>query len=293
MLLSKNRVIRRRAVVGLLVAASLMLLTASYREGSTGVVGSMQRTVVSVTAPFATVAHRVTRPFVDGWHWTTGLIHARNQTAELKILRTEVGKDASTIRQLQDQLAQVESTAHWVQKNTQYRTVSGSVYMESGGGPTGGQDTTVMIGIGSANGVAVHDAVVAPTSDGGGLVGLVTNVTSSTAQVQLLLDGSTGVTAEVQGEQGAFGTIVAAPGSPGELSLIEVPGTARVKNGDTVVTTGANGRLGSYYPDGIPIGLVQGLKLSDQSGTATYSSIEVTPFVDFGSLNSVIVLETH
>src|SRR5579884_2908163 len=91
MLLSKNRVIRRRAVVGLLVAASLMLLTASYREGSTGVVGSVQRTVVSVTAPFATVAHRVTRPFVDGWHWTTGLIHARNQTAQLRILRTEVG----------------------------------------------------------------------------------------------------------------------------------------------------------------------------------------------------------
>ncbi len=47
MLLSKNRVIRRRAVVGLLVAASLTLLTVSYREGSTGVVGSMQRGVAS------------------------------------------------------------------------------------------------------------------------------------------------------------------------------------------------------------------------------------------------------
>ena len=68
MLLSKNRVIRRRAVVGLLVAASLTLLTMSYREGSTGVVGSMQRGVVELTAPFASVAHRVTRPFVDGWH---------------------------------------------------------------------------------------------------------------------------------------------------------------------------------------------------------------------------------
>src|SRR5436190_23726787 len=82
MLLSKNRVIRRRAVVGLLVAASLTLLTMSYREGSTGVVGSVQNGVTEVTAPFASVAHRVTSPFVDAWHWTTGLIHARDQTAK-------------------------------------------------------------------------------------------------------------------------------------------------------------------------------------------------------------------
>ena len=289
MLLSKNRVIRRRAVVGLLVAASLMLLTASYREGSTGVVGSVQRTVVSVTAPFATVAHRVTRPFVDGWHWTTGLIHARNQTAQLRVLQTQLGQDASKIRQLEAQLAQAQAAANWVQKNPQFRSVSGSVFITSQQGPT----DVIQIGIGSNDGVALNDAVVAPASDGGGLVGLVTEVTGSTAQVQVLLDPQTGVTAAVQGEQGAFGTIVPATGSPGQLSLIQVPATARVQNGDTVVTTNFSGRLKSIYPAGIPIGRVQGLKLSDQNGTATYSGIEVTPFVDFGSLNSVIVLETH
>ena len=56
MLLSKNRIIRRRAVVGLLLAASLTLLTLSFRQGSSGVVGEIQRDAVSVTAPFATVA---------------------------------------------------------------------------------------------------------------------------------------------------------------------------------------------------------------------------------------------
>jgi rod shape-determining protein MreC len=290
MLLSKNRVIRRRAVVGLLIAASLMLLTASYREGSTGVVGSVQRNVVSVTAPFATVAHRVTRPFVDGWHWTTGLVHARNQTAQLKILQTKLGKDASTIRQLRAANAELAKDAHYVQNQTHYKTVTGSVLMESYGSSPA---KTVTIGIGSDHGVAVNDAVVAPVSDGGGLVGRVEQVTGGQALVQVLLDPDTGVTAQVQGEQGALGTIVPATGSPGQLSLIEVPATARVKNGDTVVTNGFNGRLKSIYPDGIPIGRVDGLKLSDQSGTATYSSIQVTPFVDFGSLNSVIVLETN
>src|SRR6478752_5795401 len=119
MLLSKNRVIRRRAVVGLLIAASLMLLTASYREGSTGVVGSVQRNVVSVTAPFATAAHRVTRPFVDGWHWTTGLVHARNQTAQLATLKVQVGKDASRIAELTSQNAALKAAANWRQQNPQ------------------------------------------------------------------------------------------------------------------------------------------------------------------------------
>ena len=45
-------VIKRRA-------ASLTLLTLSFRQGSTGFVGEIQRNAVSVTAPFATVAHRV------------------------------------------------------------------------------------------------------------------------------------------------------------------------------------------------------------------------------------------
>src|SRR6476646_9730709 len=109
MLLSKNRVIRRRAVVGLLVAASLTLLTMSYREGSTGVVGSIQRGAVSVTAPFASAAHRVTRPFVDGWNWTTGLVHARNQTAQLHIDETKIGQLVSQANELKSKLATAQA----------------------------------------------------------------------------------------------------------------------------------------------------------------------------------------
>src|SRR6476660_4020951 len=135
MLLSKNRVIRRRAVVGLLVAASLTLLTVSYREGSTGVVGSMQRGVVGVTAPFASAAHRVTRPFVDGWHWTTGLVHARNQTS---------------------QNAALKAAANWRQQNPQFKSITGSVIIQP---QSLGSQKSVMLGIGSDQGVAVNDAV--------------------------------------------------------------------------------------------------------------------------------------
>jgi rod shape-determining protein MreC len=287
MLLSKNRVIRRRAVVGLLVAASLTLLTVSYREGSTGVVGSMQRGVVGVTAPFASVAHRVTRPFVDGWHWTTGLVHARNQTAQLATLRVQVGKDASRIAALTAQNAALKAAAAYREQNTQFKSISGSVIIQP---QSLGSQTSVMLGIGSDQGVAVNDAVVAPVSDGGGLVGRVSEVTGGTATVQTLLDPTTGVTAQVQGASGAVGTIIPASGTPGELTMVQVPKSVRVRKGDTVITTGSSGRLASLYPDGIPIGRVSQVTIADSALTM---EIQVTPFVDFSNPDVMIVLETH
>ena len=285
MLLSKNRVIRRRAVVGLLVAASLTLLTMSYREGSTGVVGSVQNGVTEVTAPFASVAHRVTSPFVDAWHWTTGLINARDQTARLHQLEAQAGRDTATIQQLQDRINMLEGQAHYVQQNARFKTVSGSVIIESPDSDT----PSVMIGIGTDSGVQVNDPVVAPSSSGGALVGRVKEVTGSTATVQVLLDPAIGVTASVQNRQGANGTIVPSTGTPGELTMAEVPQSALVKDGDTVVTSGYAGKLGSFYPDGIPIGRVTYVQ-NDDLGQQN-KQIQVTPFVNFDNLSGVVVLE--
>jgi rod shape-determining protein MreC len=285
MLLSKNRVIRRRAVVGLLVAASLTLLTMSYREGSTGVVGSVQNGAAQVTAPFASVAHRVTSPFVDGWHWTTGLISARNQTAKLHQLEAQAGRDTATIQQLQDKVNTLTQQAHYVQQNAKFHPVSGSVIIESPDSDT----PSVMIGIGSDDGVQENDPVVAPSSSGGALVGRVQAVTGSTATVQVLLNPAIGVTASVQNRQGANGTIVPSTGTPGELTMAEVPQSALVKNGDTVVTSGYAGKLGSYYPDGIPIGRVTYVQ-NDDLGQQN-KQIQVTPFVNFDNLSGIVVLE--
>ena len=285
MLLSKNRVIRRRAVVGLLVAASLTLLTMSYREGSTGVVGSVQSGAAELTAPFASVAHRVTSPFVDAWHWTTGLVNARNQTAKLQRLEAQAGRDAARIKQLEQENTTLKGQAHYVQENPTFHPVSGSVIIQSPDSDT----PSVMIGIGSDQGVQVNDPVIAPLSSGGALVGRVKEVTGNTATVQVLLDPAIGVTASVQNRQGANGTIVPSTGTPGELTMAEVPQSALVKDGDTVVTSGYTGRLKSLYPDGIPIGLVTYVQ-NDDLGQQS-KQIQVTPFVNFQNLSGVVVLE--
>ena len=113
MLLSKNRIIRRRAVVGLLLAASLTLLTLSFRQGSTGLVGEIQRDAVSITAPFATVAHRVTRPAVDAWNWASGLASARDSSEQLKKLRDQYGAQQVRYQAATEEVARLKALLHF------------------------------------------------------------------------------------------------------------------------------------------------------------------------------------
>jgi rod shape-determining protein MreC len=61
-----------------------------------------------------------------------------------------------------------------------------------------------------------------------------------------------------------------------------------VNEDDIVITSGWQvGTLASLYPRGIPIGKVSGVSRRDVD---LYTRIQLTPFVDFDSLEHVIVL---
>jgi cell shape-determining protein MreC len=67
-----------------------------------------------------------------------------------------------------------------------------------------------------------------------------------------------------------------------------------VKLGQVVVTAGlaSNAQhLEALLPAGIPIGQVTGVSQSNES--APNKVIQVTPFVDFGSLDQVLVLKVQ
>jgi cell shape-determining protein MreC len=63
----------------------------------------------------------------------------------------------------------------------------------------------------------------------------------------------------------------------------------RVEVGDTIITAGSpgKGRLPSLYPRNIPIGVVTS---AGQNDTDIFKQIQVQPFVDLGSVQSVLVL---
>jgi rod shape-determining protein MreC len=289
MLVGKNHAHRRRAVLGLLLAASITLLTLSFREGSDGAIGSLQRGVQTVTAPFSDAATRVARPFVDAWGWTTGLVHARQENEKLKRMLDEAGGKQIRLAEAEAEVQRLRALLGFQLPNGYQKQPANVIALS----PTAYQNR-IVLDVGSAQGIKRYDAVVAPAGQGAGLIGRVESVASDSCTVMLLLDRASSVTGRVLGAPGAWGLIEASPGDPGQLNLGLVEISTRVPPNGVVVTAGLRNPsttgedLKSLLPPDIPVGRITSVGQSDVS---QYHSIQVTPFVDFNDLSQVIVLK--
>jgi rod shape-determining protein MreC len=276
--------LRRRLIVGLLILASLVLISLSYRSDETGPLSGVHSAGATVLRPFAVGLERVAQPFRDAYGWADSLLTARSEAEQL---RAEV----SDLRQraFQSEFALQEN--EYLRRQLRY--IDGprfpsdyddnSIVTEVIGRPGVAFAQAIVVAAGSDDGVRVLDPVV----NADGLVGLVTRVTSDTARVQLLTDEEAAASA-VDIRTGAEGIVRHARGTRETLVLDRVRKRDVVRLGDEVVTSGwRTGELTSVYPRGIQIGRVTSV---GQTDTDLYQQVQIDPYVDFGSLDAVIVL---
>ncbi len=274
--------LRRRLVVGVLVLASLVLISLSFRSGENGALSGVQSAGATVLRPFAVGLERVAQPFRDAYGWADSLLSARSEAkdlrAEVRELRQRANQSEFALqenRYLRQQLAYIDGPRF----PTDFRPVVSEVI----GRPPGAFTQALVIAAGSENGVRLNDPVV--TADG--LVGLVTRVSPSTARVQLLTDEDAAASA-VDLRTGATGIVRHARGTRETLVLDRVRKQDVVRVGSRIVTAGWRaGALSSLYPKGIPIGRVTSV---GQTDTDLFQQVQLDPYVDFGSLDAVIVL---
>jgi rod shape-determining protein MreC len=86
---------RRRAVLGLLVAGSLILLTAYFGESTGGGLHSVQRGVVEVVSPIQEGASRALKPVRDLIGWVGDTIDAKGEVKQLRAGARVIGQDPS------------------------------------------------------------------------------------------------------------------------------------------------------------------------------------------------------
>jgi rod shape-determining protein MreC len=265
------------------VLLSLALITLYFRESSEdGVLHDAQRIGVSILTPFEVAGERVSRPFRDAWGWASDLVGAKDENARLREENKRY-RDAIIASQNaaaeRDRFKLLLDYIQGPQFPTGYKPVTTAVIAK----PASIFVQQVTLAAGSADGVRLDDPVVTDV----GLVGIVTDVTSNAAQVQLLTDQESHVSARVLGS-GASGIVERGPSDASTLVLNRVPKDQVVSEEDIVITSGWRiGGLTSLYPGGIPIGKVSGVSRRDVD---LYTRIQVTPFVDFDSLEDVIVL---
>jgi len=274
--------LRRRLVVGLLVLASLVLISLSFRSGESGPLSGVQSAGATVLRPFAVGLERVAQPFRDVYGWADSLLTARSEAEELRVELRDLRQ-----RAIQSQFALQENV--YLRELLAY--IDGPrfpadfdpVVAEVIGKPAGAFTQAIVIAAGANNGVRANDPVV--TADG--LVGVVTRVTSGTARIQLLTDEEAAASA-IDLRTSATGIVRHSRGTRETLVLDRVRKQDVVRRGNEIVTAGWRaGELSSLYPKGIPIGKVTSV---GQTDTDLYQQVQVDPYVDFGALDAVIVL---
>src|SRR2546426_1150749 len=138
--------------------------------------------------------------------------------------------------------------------------------------------STITIDKGSGAGVRVNQPVVT----GDGLVGKISAVSSNAAQVTLITDHTSAVSAQVVPE-GATGLVKPRVGDPSDLLLDFVEKGRPISKGATVVTAGwRSSRLESLFPRGIPIGKVTQVDVTERE---LYQRVHLKPFADMHRLD--------
>jgi rod shape-determining protein MreC len=247
---------RRRIVLALLVVVSLALLTVYFREAPGGTLHSVQRGFITVISPIQDGANKALKPVRDLFGWFGDTLHAKGQRNKLLKQNEQLRQQALAGEAARRQLAELTRIMGLDSnlKLSSYAPVNAQVIGRS---PTLWY-STVDIDKGTAAGVHVDDPVIGPD----GLVGKVTTVTSNAAQVTLLTDPTSGVSAAVN-----------ATGASGHV-------------GQAIVTSGTvSSKLDSLFPPGIPIGTVTSVDTQD-----VYQRIHVRPFATLRKLDYVQVL---
>jgi rod shape-determining protein MreC len=277
--LYRKQVRRRRAVLALLILGSFLLLTISYGQGS----GGIQSGVSTVFSPLESVADRALKPARDLVGWFDKTFEARGENSrledELAAARTQAVGGQEALQENAQLRKLLEFDRDPVIATSQFEPVTGRVIARS---PTVWH-SAVSVDLGSGDGVTVDDPVIS----GDGLVGTVSAVQPGSAQVTLLSDHASAVSAKVL-PGGIQGVIRPAVGDPEDLVLDFIDSTKAVAVGQTVVTSGWRAQgLASLFPPGVPVGEVVRASVVEQEAS---QQVHVRPFADLANLDIVQVL---
>jgi rod shape-determining protein MreC len=242
---------RRRAVLVVLVAASLFLLTAYFGESSSGSLHAVQRGVMGVLSPIQDGASRVLKPVRDLFGWFGDTLDAKGQRDDYRRqaddYRTQLGQAMAQISQLKQQ-SQLKSLDD--RGLDQYQPVEARVIVRS---PNAFYQR-IGINKGTNDGIRKGDPVIAS----GGLIGKVEEAVGGTSDITLITDQDFSVSA-MAGANSIPGMIQPAIGAPGDLLFGLVQQPDQVHSNDPVYTAGtvsSRPDLTSRYPPGILIGYV-------------------------------------
>jgi len=267
-----------RRVLGLLVLASLTVITLDARTGADSPLNPVRSAVGSVVGPVESVTNGITQPFAEAGGFFRTNKSLRGDIATLSAENSRLRGEVSTEPLDRKRLAELEGLTRTASE-TGYSLVAARVIAM---GPVQSFSRTVTIDAGTSSGIRADMTVL----NNDGLVGRVVRATRSTATVLLIVDTSSVVGARLStnseiGFLRGRGSI----GDTGRLDLDLVDNAVEPSRNDVVVTWGS--KNGVPYVAGIPIGRVDSVVSTPRQSSRV---AVIRPFVDFTALDVVGVV---
>lgn len=254
-----------------LVALSLVMLTAYFREGQDGILHGARQVALEVTAPVARAGTAITAPIRAVGGFFEGLGASQERVRALERQNQELRARLAELEEARQENERLRELVDFAEQR-RFARLGAKVIRR----PVSMWEGVIVIDRGSEDGVEPGMPVIAAQ----GLVGQVAEVSAHSSAVRLITDQQSGVAAIVQSSR--------APGIvrgsvDGTLWLDFVDRATKPVEGDVVITSG----IGGVYPSGIVIGDV--VSVEDRHGEL-YPRIKVASRVPIGTIEEVLVL---
>lgn len=270
---------RPRLTIGLLILASITIITLDYRGDASGAISGLKHAARDAFSPVQDAVDAVTRPIGS---FLAGATHAGAIEQQNAKLRAEVGRlqrqllarggDEATLRSLQ--ALEHLPWAAAVPELASVPVVAAEVVSLN----SSDFSATVQLNVGHNAGVDVGMPVVGSA----GLVGQVIDAWSSGSTVRLVVDERSSV--GVRFGSPADYALVQGAGSGRALTVQYVqPGTA-LHVGEVLMTSGLQNAL---FPPGLPVARITSFSSTPSS---TQETVVAKPVAELGSLQYVDVL---
>ena len=208
----------------------------------------------------------------DSWQNYFALQQVRRENEALKTQLAQLQIQMQQERGLAEQSRTLQGLLD-LQKQTPLETAAAAVI----GAGASAEFRTMTIDKGTQSGFKPDMAVISPA----GIVGRIITPSLRAAKVQLLIDRNAAAGALIERSR-AQGVVIGT--GTDRLRMDYVSGTADVKVGDRVVTSGIDG----IYPKGFVVGQIESI----ERGGGEFGGILVRPAVDFAALEAVLVVLT-
>jgi rod shape-determining protein MreC len=200
----------------------------------------------------------------------------RERNAQLQAEANRVSVENARLTEVERENERLRQLLNFTRSNPWYDYRAAAVVGQKIGSDTSNLLFSIFIDVGARDGVAVDMPVITDR----GLVGRVVAVGPSVAEVLLLIDPSSAVTARVQASRI---TGIVRGSLDGGLVMERLPQGETVSPGDIVLTSG----MGGQFPDKLVVGQITEVSQRDLD---MFQSARIRPTVDFGKLETVLVI---